>query len=278
MTRGDEAMTRQQIEDALDKNFARLGGGMGGRMMRMGSAAAAARAASRSRCETKRANLPAVLEILRQVLREPTLPANEFEVLKNETDSPASNRDAPTRCVLGINRLQRLLSRTPATTSATCPTIDEQLERTRKLTLDQVRTLYREYLGADHGELVVVGDFEPSEVLPILAKTFEGWKAEKPYARIERPVPGRTEARARHDRDARQGQRRVLSRPPDRRSRTAIPIIPRWSPATTSWAAAPVVPDRRPTPPERRALLHRAVDVRRRPVRCPRRPDGLRDL
>ena len=34
---------------------------------------------------------------------------------------------------------------------------------------------------------MVVGDFEPSEIMPILAKTFEGWKAEKPYARIERP-------------------------------------------------------------------------------------------
>ena len=31
MTRGTEDLTRQQIQDALDKNFARLGGGMGGR-------------------------------------------------------------------------------------------------------------------------------------------------------------------------------------------------------------------------------------------------------
>ena len=36
--------------------------------------------------ETKRANLPAVLEILRQILREPTLPESEFEVLKREDD------------------------------------------------------------------------------------------------------------------------------------------------------------------------------------------------
>ncbi len=46
-----------------------------------------------------------------------------------------------------------------------------------------------DYLGAEHGELVVVGDFESSEILPILAKTFEGWKSDKPYARIERPYP-----------------------------------------------------------------------------------------
>ena len=34
--------------------------------------------------ETKRANLPAVLDIIRQILREPTLPGSEFEVMKNE--------------------------------------------------------------------------------------------------------------------------------------------------------------------------------------------------
>ena len=34
---------------------------------------------------------------------------------------------------------------------------------------------------------MIVGDFEPSEIMPILAKTFDGWKAAKPYARIERP-------------------------------------------------------------------------------------------
>ncbi len=67
------------------------------------------------------------------------------------------------------------------------PTIDEQIDRLKKLSIEQVRALYREYLGADHGELVIVGDFEPSEILPLLAKTLEGWKAAKPYARIERP-------------------------------------------------------------------------------------------
>ena len=84
MLRGTKNLTRQQIQDALDKNFARLGGGggMGGRM-RMGGGGGGAGSLSYS-IETKRANLPAVLEILRQVLREPTLPESEFEVMKNE--------------------------------------------------------------------------------------------------------------------------------------------------------------------------------------------------
>jgi zinc protease len=136
--------------------------------------------------ETKRANLPAALEILRQILREPTLAGSELEVMKNEEIAGAEQgRSDPMR--LGLNRIQRLLTKYPPDDVRYVPTIDEQVERLKKVSLDQVRALYHDYLGAEHGEVVVVGDCEPSEILPILAKTLEGWKSEKPYALIERP-------------------------------------------------------------------------------------------
>ena len=104
------------------------------------------------------------------------------------------------RCARAFNHFQRLsVAIIPATTSATCRRIDEQIERTTKVSIDQVRALYHEYLGADHGELVIIGDFEPSEVLPILGKTFEGWKAEKPYA-PDRTTSSRTSAGERNHR------------------------------------------------------------------------------
>ncbi len=186
MTRGTKSMTRQQIEDALDKNFARLGGGMGGRMMRVTGGAGAGSVTFA--LETKRANLPAVLEILRQILREPTLPQDEFEVLKRE-DLTAIEQGRTQPMNLAFNRFQRAFAPYPSDDVRYVPTIDERLERTRNLSIEQVRTLYREFLGAAHGELVMIGDFEPSEVLPILGKTLDGWKAGKPYARIERPIP-----------------------------------------------------------------------------------------
>jgi zinc protease len=187
MTRGTRSMTRQQIEDALDKNFARLGAGAGGRMMRMLGAGPAAGDLTFV-LETKRANLPAVLDVIRQILREPTLPEAEFEVLRRELIAGIEQgRTDPMR--LGFNRFQRAFAPYASDDVRYVPTIDEQLERMKKLSLEQVRTLYRAYLGADHGELAIVGDFDPSEVLPILGRALEGWKAEKPYARIERPLP-----------------------------------------------------------------------------------------
>ena len=136
--------------------------------------------------DTKRANLPAALEILRQILREPTLPGSEFEVMKNE-EIAAIEQGRSDPASLGFTLLRRLMAKYPSDDVRYVPTIDEQIERLRKVTADQVRTLYNDYVGADHGDLVVVGDFEPSEILPILTRTFEGWKSAKTFVRIDRP-------------------------------------------------------------------------------------------
>jgi zinc protease len=185
MMRGTKNLTRQQIQDALDKNFARMGTGSGMRMLR-GLGGGAGLGSVSFTIQTKHANLPAVLDILHQVLREPSFPANEFDVLKNEaiTGLEQSRSDPIPQ---GINHIQRLLYRYPSDDVRYVASIAEQIDRTKRVTLDQVRKLYTGYLGAERGELVAIGDFEPSEILPILTHALDGWKAEKPFARIERP-------------------------------------------------------------------------------------------
>ncbi|MBV8487544.1 MAG: insulinase family protein, partial [Planctomycetaceae bacterium] len=187
LQRGTKHLTHQQIQDALDKNFARLstGTGGGGGRIRLTSSGSSLGTLSFS-IQTKRANLPAVLEILRQILREPSLPENEFEIQKNERLADLEqDRSDPLR--QAVNHLHRLLSRYPVTDVRYVPTISEELDRLKGVTVDQVRSVYSDFLGASHGELAIVGDFEPSEVLSTLSRTFEGWKNAQPFARIERP-------------------------------------------------------------------------------------------
>jgi zinc protease len=173
MLRGTKSLSRQRIQDSLDKNFARI-------------SEAGTTGILTFSVETKRANLSAVLEILRQVLREPTFPANEFDVIKNEGISALEqSRSDPTR--QGFNRFQHLLSPYPKDDVRYVATIDERIERLKKTTVDQVRTLYRDYISANQGTLVVIGDFDPSEVLSTFGHTLDGWKSEKAYARIKRP-------------------------------------------------------------------------------------------
>ena len=202
MLRGTKSLNHQQIQDALDKNFARLGGGMGGMGgRRMGGGGGASVGSLSYSVQTRRANLPAVLEILRQVLREPTLPESEFEIMKNERLAGLEQgRSDPMR--QGINHLQRLLSQYPATDVRYVPTIAEDIQRLKEVSINDVRSVYRDYLGASHGELSIVGDFEPSESLSVLTRTFEGWKNAQPYAH-RAAVPARSQAHSRNDPDAR---------------------------------------------------------------------------
>jgi zinc protease len=173
MLRGTKQLSRQQIQDTLDKNRAQLSlrGGPGLLSVSI---------------ETRRASLPAVLDVLRQVLREPTLPADELEVLRSQRLTRLEqSRTDPTR--LAANRLSRLLASYPPDDVRYSPTIDEEIERVKAARLDQIRTVYQQYLGAGHGELAIVGAFEPSEILPLVARALDSWKAEQPYARIEHP-------------------------------------------------------------------------------------------
>src|SRR5262249_15819153 len=163
-------------------------GGVRGGGGRGGSAPPATSAGSVSfSIQTTRANLPAVLDLLRQVLREPTLPAEEFEILKRERLADLEQmRTEPS--ALASRTLTHLLSTYPKDDVRYVPTIEEEIERVQAATLDQVRALYGEYLGSGHGTLAIVGDFDTDECTEVLRKAMTGWTAAKPYARIAQPV------------------------------------------------------------------------------------------
>ncbi len=184
MQRGTKNLDRQQLQDALDKNFTQIsGGGPGGPMGAGGGAGSLS-----FTLQTKRENLPAAIDLLHQILREPSFPEKEFDTLKAQRIAAISQmRSEPT--VLAMNRLMQLTSPYPADDVRYVPTIDERAERLEAVTLDQVKKLHADYLGAGHGELAIVGDFEPSEVLSLLRPVFDGWESKQRYARIERPVP-----------------------------------------------------------------------------------------
>ncbi len=172
MLRGTKSLSHQEIQDKLGQNRADLSltGSTGSLVVRL---------------ETRRKFLPAVLDLLRQVLREPTLPADQLEVLKTETlaDYESARTDPQ---ALSWVKFQQILSPYPKDDVRYEPTIEEDIDHIKATTIDQVKTLYDDLLGADHGEVAVVGDFEPSEVLPLVAKAVEGWHAKKPFARIEK--------------------------------------------------------------------------------------------
>ena len=88
LMRGTTKHTRQQIQDELDK------------LKAQGFIFGGATSASAS-FETKRENLPALLKLIAEILREPAFPANEFEQLKQEQlTGIESQRIEPTSIVI----------------------------------------------------------------------------------------------------------------------------------------------------------------------------------
>ncbi len=175
MTRGTLKLTRAELQDELDRYRASLNAtGMAG--------------VSIFTVQTKRANLGPVLDLLRQVLREPKLDATELDVVKNrQLATLESQRNEPQ--MLASRTLQRLYAPYPATDVRYMPTIPEEIDRVKALTAETLQKLYADYLGDQAVQLSVVGDFDEAEITPLLKGLFTDWKAKEPYVRITRNAP-----------------------------------------------------------------------------------------
>ncbi|MHC4996501.1 MAG: M16 family metallopeptidase, partial [Planctomycetota bacterium] len=62
----------------------------------------------------------------------------------------------------------------------------ESIEREKAVTVDQVKQVYDRFLNAQHGQLVIVGDFDPDQIVPQLAEVLSGWESSAGYERIPR--------------------------------------------------------------------------------------------
>ena len=172
MTKGTKQLTRQQIRDQLDQNAASLGAS--------GSAGEASFV-----IQTKRDKLPAVLELLRQILREPVFPASELDILKQgaRADLEQGLTDPQQ---LAVRTVRRALSPYPVGDVRYYPTIEEEIKLTEGLNIAAVKQLYTDFLGAQAGQIVIVGDFDEEPTVAALASMLKGWESKYPFERIGR--------------------------------------------------------------------------------------------
>jgi zinc protease len=170
MTRGTRQLTHQQIQDQLDLNNATLdANGQRGFMT--------------FTIRTKRDNLPAVLSLLKQILREPSLSAEQLELHRAERLASLEQLLNDPRA-LASNELRRILSPYPDNDIRYVPPLDGQVELIRTATREQLVQLYDQFVDGQNGQLSIVGDFSSEQIKPQLAEMFDGWTATMPYERI----------------------------------------------------------------------------------------------
>jgi zinc protease len=170
LMRGTKNKTRQQIQDEMVKLNARINvsGGV---------------SEATANIQTTEENLIPALRLVAEVLREPSFPDSEFDSAKKQRIAGIENRRTEPAALAPL-AMERALNPFPKNDVRYVGTIDEQIEETNKVTLDQVKQFHSQFYGISHGELVIVGQFDPAATRKAAAELFGNWKSPASYSRI----------------------------------------------------------------------------------------------
>jgi zinc protease len=185
LSRGTQKRDRQAFEDEIDRLRAKLT--ISGNETTTGATG-----------ETVRGNLADLLRLTVEAMRTPSFPAAELDKLKRETTTALeASRTEPN--AIAQRALARHDNPYPQGDVRHAPTLDEQLARYASASLDDVKRFHARFVGASHGEIAVVGDFDPVAVRALLETLFGDWKSPAPYIRVADPYKQSTPAELRFE-------------------------------------------------------------------------------
>jgi zinc protease len=171
---GTTGKNRQQLEDALNEIKASLdlSGEVGNIQVSL---------------TTRRNSVAKALEILREILRAPSFPADEFEIIRRRLkDGVERSKSEPQ--ALAIIELQRRFFPYPPGDVRHVADFSERSARLDRLTIAETKALYQEQVGSGAIELAAVGDFETPVFESFVDALRDGWKSTVPHERIRREV------------------------------------------------------------------------------------------
>jgi zinc protease len=171
LMRGSKKHTRQQISDELDRLKASVNLNTWGSGMYVS-------------IETTRDNLPAVVALVAEILREPAFDARELEELRAERLAGVEQQRSEPTAIASV-ALQKLLKPYPKGDIRYVNSVDESVADIRAVTREQVQRFHREFFGAQPAQFSAVGDFDAAALEAQLQQLFGGWKAPRPFT----PVP-----------------------------------------------------------------------------------------
>ena len=182
LTRGTTKHSREAFQDALDRLKVNL---------RVSADTQAVSAAF----EVRRPQLDAALDLVLEALKEPSFDPKELDTLKRELKADLERaKDEPT--ALASLALRRTLNPYPKGHPLYVESIEEQLANLAAVTLETVKSFHAKLYGAQSGEAVVVGDFDPAALTAKLTLGLGQWKAEQPFERIPEPFQAVAAVRA----------------------------------------------------------------------------------
>jgi zinc protease len=170
LMRGTTKHTRQQLQDEIDKLKARA--------FAFGGTTSAGIS-----IETTRENLPAVMALMAEVLREPAFPTDEFEKLRQEQLAGIEQQRSEPQSI-AATAFQRHINPYPKSDPRYVETPDESIAAIKAVTLEEVKKFHADFYGANVGELTVIGDFDDKSLAKQVETLFAGWKSKISFERL----------------------------------------------------------------------------------------------
>jgi zinc protease len=169
LVRGTAKHTRQQLQDEFDRLKARVNiNGWGSGMY--------------LHVETTRENLPAVMNLIAEVLREPAYDSKELEQLRTEMLTGIEQQRSDPGAIAST-AFQKALKPYPKGDIRYVDSLDEGLVNVKAVTREQVQRFHRDFFGAQPAQVAAVGDFDAAAFEKQVAQLFGGWKAAQPFTR-----------------------------------------------------------------------------------------------
>jgi zinc protease len=168
--RGTTKHTFQQLEDEKARLRASIGVyGSGGEMTLV--------------IDTVRDSLPGAIDLAMEMLKTPSFPKDELEVLRQQVLArlEANSKDPEE---LGAATLARMLKPYKSGDPRLPWLPSERAARWKKIKVADIKAYHRDFWGAGKGELVVIGDFDSAAVKAQLEKALGDWKAKKAWSRL----------------------------------------------------------------------------------------------
>ena len=176
LDKGTPAIGRQQVQDRLDALRTEL---------RIGFNFSEPGALTVD-LQSRREHLPAAIELVGQLLREPAFDAAVLDELKRQAVAGIEAQRKEPDAVLQ-DAVSRHGNPYPRGDIRHARTFDERLADIQAVTPQQLRALHAKLLGASRAELSAAGDFDVDAVKAAAERAFGGWATTVPYARVPMP-------------------------------------------------------------------------------------------
>jgi len=177
LQRGTTQHSREEIQQILDrtKSNLRVSGGP---------------TSMTATLSTTRPNLEETMRLLAEIVRQPTFPASELDVLRRERIAALEENSKDPSFVASVE-LARTIEPYPADDPRYRRTADEEIALLEKESVDALKSFHEAFYGAAAAELAVVGDFDATAVEKLAQELFAGFTPAQPFERIVDKGEGR---------------------------------------------------------------------------------------